>query len=612
MFFDVGCLGNKWIEGLKELQKDYEFSLDGGIMLSAQKGEAGLNFSDNKVVITYQKECEFYREFVKLLNGEKHVKEKCAFQRFGIMLDCSRNAVATLTTLKRLIRLLAVTGYDTLELYMEDLYEVDGEPLFGYLRGRYSKSEMKDVDAYGKKFGVEVVPCIQTLAHLKGITRWPRFIPLIDCTDIMLAGDEKVYELIDKMLGTLSECFTSRRIHLGMDEANLLGAGRYLAKNGYADRFDIMIAHLKRVLEIAKKYNYDCAMWSDLLFSISNGDYYDEHGGIPERVLSQLPKDVTLTYWDYDHNQQEDYEKMLAKHKKTECKIAFAGGVLKWNNFTAANSVAIKRNEASMSACKKFGIDEVMFTLWGDDGAESSSLSVLPALVSAAEFAYESKDVKDACKRITGVEFDDFMSLELVNQPLKKSSPFYSSNCSKMYLYNDLFAGIFDFTAKPEFKEGFLASAKRIKEAGERAGEFSYLFKSMSALANLVAEKYDFGVKLRQAYKDKDKEKLSQLTEQITSLLEKTEIFYNAFKEQWYKENKSIGFYTQDIRLGGLKQRLAHCQEILREYLAGKISEIPELDERLINPYVNFEELDKTFMCYQWWQEIVSVNFIAL
>ena len=62
------------------------------------------------------------------------------------MLDCSRNAVMKPQKIKEFIDILAEIGYNTLELYMEDTYEVEGEPYFGYLRGGYSTTELKDLD----------------------------------------------------------------------------------------------------------------------------------------------------------------------------------------------------------------------------------------------------------------------------------------------------------------------------------------------------------------------------------------------------------------------------------------------------------------------------------
>ena len=87
-------------------------------------------------------------------------------RRLGTMLDCSRNAVMTVDAVKTWIGITAQLGYNTLMLYTEDTYEVGEEPYFGYARGRYSKAELKDIDAYAAAKGMELIPCIQTLAHL--------------------------------------------------------------------------------------------------------------------------------------------------------------------------------------------------------------------------------------------------------------------------------------------------------------------------------------------------------------------------------------------------------------------------------------------------------------
>ena len=96
---------------------------------------------------------------------------------FGTMLDCSRNAVPNLHTLKKWVDLTASLGYNTLLLYTEDTYEVPDEPYFGYMRGRYSQAELRELDAYAKKQGMTIMPCIQTLAHLYAIKRWPEYWP---------------------------------------------------------------------------------------------------------------------------------------------------------------------------------------------------------------------------------------------------------------------------------------------------------------------------------------------------------------------------------------------------------------------------------------------------
>ena len=71
--------------------------------------------------------------------------------RLTAMFDCSRNAVLNLKSVKKYIDLLAKMDYKGLMLYTEDTYEVNNEPYFGYLRGRYSKEELKEISSYGNK-----------------------------------------------------------------------------------------------------------------------------------------------------------------------------------------------------------------------------------------------------------------------------------------------------------------------------------------------------------------------------------------------------------------------------------------------------------------------------
>ena len=94
----------------------------------------------------------------------------------------------------------------------------------GRFRGRYKKEEIRECDAYAAIVSAfEMIPCVQTLAHLRTMLRWPAMMGYRDDEDILIAGEEKTYQLIDAMLKSLSEMYTSRKIHLGMDEAFYLG-----------------------------------------------------------------------------------------------------------------------------------------------------------------------------------------------------------------------------------------------------------------------------------------------------------------------------------------------------------------------------------------------------
>ena len=309
------------------------------------------------------------------------------FQHFGVMIDCSRNAVMKVEYLKIFINYLQKMGYNTLGLYMEDTYEVKGEPYFGYLRGRYTIQELQEVDEYARKCGIELIPCIQTLAHFtamdKGIYR-----EIIDCEDILLIDEPKSYEFIEKIFQSLSKAFSSRNINIGMDEAFMVGRGKYLDEHGYCNRTEILVRHLKKVSEIAKKYGFQTQMWSDMFFRlVSGGEYYINNAPISDDVKKMIPKNVELCYWDYYHTEKEVYDQMLKKHLEFDSNIWFAGGSWTWNGFAPLGGFTLKTMKPAMESVREYGIQNVLITMWGDNGAECSVFSQLHTLYAIRQFS---------------------------------------------------------------------------------------------------------------------------------------------------------------------------------------------------------------------------------
>ena len=289
----------------------------------------------------------------------------------GLMVDCSRNAVMNLTALKRFVKVISALGYDTLMLYTEDTYEVDGEPYFGHQRGRFSKAELKEADAFCRENGVELVPCIQTLAHLNAMFKWINQYGCInDTADILLADDDRTYKLIDEMLATLAECFTTRKIHIGMDEAYMVGLGKYRDKHGDNDRFEIINRHLHKVCDMADKYGFKPMIWSDMFckLAVSSSDYYSTANLEAIRKKADLPENVTLVYWDYYSTDYNHYCNMIEKNKAFARPVVFAGGAWTWKGFAPGNQFSFDTTLPAVKACRDRGVKDIFFTMWGDNG----------------------------------------------------------------------------------------------------------------------------------------------------------------------------------------------------------------------------------------------------
>ena len=537
------------------------------------------------------------------------------FKTFGTMLDCSRNAVMTAESVKRWIDLTAKLGCNTLHLYMEDTYEVDGQPYFGHLRGRYSKAELKQIDAYAAAHGMQVIPCIQTLAHVNALFHWPVYREIHDAADILLTGDERTYALVDGMFRTLRECLRTNIVNIGMDEADLLGLGKYLTLHGYRDRFSILMEHLRRVSEMAKKYGFELLMWGDMFFRLAGGDYFTnfnqnpELGEIPEEVRQLVPENIHLVYWDYFSRDRQSYERNIDAHNAIKSGSWFAGGLWTWAGFAPHNTFSIATMREAMKACHAKGVENVVMTMWGDNGAECSKFAVLPALFTVSQMAQDIDDVETIhanFEREFGIPFEDFRALDLIGTQNDSAEAIY--NPEKYLLYCDPFMGQFDNRVKSGDAAGYADCAARLAVYADHA-EYGYLFRSLRALCAFLSVKADLGIRTRAAYLSGDKKAAKALCTDYDAALKRLDAFYAAYEQQWMHENKPQGFDVVDLRIGGQRQRLLHCRDRLLAYAEGRLDRIEELEEPVLDCCCE-EKADGQATRAIFWHEIASANVI--
>ena len=506
----------------------------------------------------------------------------------GLMIDMSRNAVMRPDAVKQYMGYMKKMGYNTLFLYMEDTYEVDGEPYFGYMRGRYTKEEMKALDAYGASLGIEVIPCIQTLAHLSEYLRWGK--TPVDKDDVLLVGDERTYELIDHMFATLSECFRTRRIHIGMDEAHSLGRGEYLNRNGYEPTHVILQKHLSRVLEIAKKYDYTPMIWTDMFFRPWNNNiYHIPRCKMPKEYVDALPDGVIPVYWNYYRTTFEDYDGMFYNHRQLSKDFWFAGGAWTWMGYMPHNDYTLKTMLPAFEAVKAHRVRNVMLTLWGDDGGECSRYAVLPSLFYLSEVAKGNTDeakIKAKFRRMFGIEYDDFMLLDRLDHICGNGEGAHKHcNPSKYALVSDTFYGFLDYSIEPNAAHRFGPLSEELARVAKKTRRFRALFSTASKLASVLAIKYDLGLRVRAAYDAGDKAALSKLAnEDYPEAIRRLNAFARTFEDAWTKENKPAGLEVLHLRHAAVRERLLYAKKTILSYVHGKIASIEELDEGILRP----------------------------
>ncbi|MBQ8340631.1 MAG: beta-N-acetylhexosaminidase [Clostridia bacterium] len=599
-------LPKDWEKGTEALLPQLSLAVDAtGIPVTVEVGK-GLSVTSEAggVHIVAEGKKEYFRALSYLpgkLAGKADVEESCKATMLCLMADVSRNAVMNVASVKRMIRYLALMGMDSLMLYAEDTYELPGYPYFGRMRGRYSKEELKEIDDYAFELGIEVIPCIQTLAHLMQALQWKAFGNVHDIDDIMLVGEEKTYEMVDAMLKVCRECFRSPRINLGMDEAHNLGRGKYLDKNGYRKSTDIMLEHLERVVDLCRQNGYQPMIWSDMFFRMAfGGKYYVEEGEISEEVMAKVPEGLTLIFWDYytTERTQKRFSHMLDCHKKFHNPTAFAGGAWAWSGFAPHSRFSIKSTELQLDACYKYSMTDQIVTCWGDNGRECTNFACLTTLLYYAEYAYGGKPCTEKLEARAqdcfGIGFEDLLTLDA---PDAHANEVEHPLCPTKYLlFNDPIEGLLDAHMDPTRVAADYAEAEKQLLAFADHKEFGYIYKSLAALCRVLTRKSDFTVRLRAAYLSGEKGALAALAEELDVIVADLDAFLAVYREQWYCENKSYGFSVQELRIGGLRARLLSAKARIEAYLADEANAIPELLEPVLpmlpiggdNPYVNF------------------------
>ena len=522
-------------------------------------------------------------QWVKDGETEKTVTENPLFTLNGAMVDMSRNAVMKVDTVKFMLRKMALMGMNAFMLYTEDTYEIEDRPYFGYMRGRYTREELRELDAYALTLGIELIPCVQMLGHLATHLRWAAAAPYKDTANALLAGTEETYALISDMLDTISECFTTRRIHIGMDETHDLGTGAYLDRFGYRERQEIYFEHMAKIIEMVNARGLKPMMWSDMFFRLVGGKLpayrdYDPRVEFTDEIRDLAPKGIQQVFWDYYNDTEEFYAVNIDKHKQyLDEQPLFAGGIWCWSGHCPHYSRSLRNTIPALDACRKKGIREITSTVW-HNGSEASLILSLAGMAWYADYDYKGGhdlgSVKECFRYSCGLPYDDFMKCELPEYPHGGEV-----GVSRALLYNDPLIGLIDKHVEGlDIRAYYEGVTTELTAASADKGAFAPAFDVILKLSSLLENKTDFGVRLKKAYDVKDTVALAAMAEECGLIIDKISALRASHRDSWMQYNKPFGWEVHDIRYGGLIARFDTAKRRLQAYLTGEIDRIEELE----------------------------------
>ena len=551
-----------------------------------------VSYDGKDAVIGFQNKAQEARCYfllgAKVKKGEKafEIKEIPAFEECGTLLDMSRGGVMNVEGVKKYITYMASLGMNTLLLYIEDIYDLEEYPIFGYKRGRYTAEELKEIDDYGYEMGVEVVPNMQGLGHLEQFLRWKgvstigHTMPTPENSSVLLVDDDETYKFLEASLKFLRGVFRTNKIHLGMDETVGLGMGTYMHRHGFTDGTELYLKHLQRLLGIAMKYFDRPMIYSDMLFRDKDGMEYKPGVKASKRVMDLLPENVQLVFWNYYNNNYEFFDSNIKNHMELKNKTAFMGAVWTWDGFVPNFHWTQETMIPAMKACIDNGVKTVFASKWTEDGVEAELIKSVPGLTVFSEYCYKGKDctIADIYERR--------QELSGIDEELSKAlSEFYlglmgSSRIGKGLFYADPLYNLLHFDID---YEDAIARFKNSLQVINKNKDFEHR-QYYATLFEIIIIKASVLSKLRGAYHAGDKDYLKKLANEIIPNLSALyDSFYNLFKAEWNSYYKPFGIEAHALHFGGIKQRLSDIQDILNNYLDGNTDKIQEIEEKHID-----------------------------
>ena len=232
-------------------------------------------------------------------------------------------------------------------------------------------------------------------------------------------------------------------------------------------------------------------------------------------------------------------------------------------------------------------------TMWGDDGAEHNLFSALPGVQFFAEHVYADQPdmnrMQTDFRAICQADFDTFvLASELdtpgyLHQKRQQQKLLDATNLSKTLLWQDPLLSIIDpqITNPQRLARHYRELAMKLARVARTGGQNSHL-RHPVLLAQALAIKVMLRRDLAAAYRSGNRAALKKIADTDLPKLRRTvRQLWRTHRAYWMKHCKPHGWETVERRYGGLLARLDGLAERLDDYLAQRITTIPELTEKL-------------------------------
>lgn len=381
--------------------------------------EYHLIIKENRIqIISKTEKAAFYGLItLKQLQSEQiietqEIKDKPDLKVRGLMLDISRAKVLNVSSIKKIIDLIAELKYNHLELYVEGFsYEYKNIKEALADKNYLTQEEYLEVEKYAIEKYIDFVPNQNGFGHMSDWLALDKFKELAECPDgfeiwgskrppsTLDPTNPKSFELVKQMYEEMIPFTKSKYFNMNFDEPYELGHGKSKQECLKTSTEDVYIEYLEKLANVVRKYNKTPMIWGDVLV---------KH---PDKI-SKLSKDIVFIDWGY--NKAYDFVNHAKMLEELKVKYLLAPGTSTWSSITGRFIDMKETIENSTCSSKKYHGLGILLADWGDMGHLQYLPSSYLGFIYGAMLSWSSGTIEDAEKYLAIILNDETLAKVIV------------------------------------------------------------------------------------------------------------------------------------------------------------------------------------------------------
>ena len=429
---------NKCIYRITDIDGDYKIEIGESIYVLANGKEGLFHATQTLKQLIF----EYYKNGYSCIPN-CIIEDESRFEYRGFMLDVCRHFF-DVDTIKKFIDVLALLKMNKFHLHLSDdqgfRVQINSFPALTDIgskragtrgdrkevNGYYTQQEIISLVQYASERYIEIIPEIDLPGHT---TAMVASYPDLHCkgkeidvaeyfgimADIICAGKESSYQIINSILDEMVMLFPSKYFHLGGDEVpkiqwmNCEDCAKKMEENNLKTYCELQGYFTNRMINYLKEHNKIPILWNEAML---NGE---------------LDASAIIQYWK-DDKSQSHIKKALVEDKN----VIYSENSAYYTNYPYGTT-SLKKTYLREPIIKNIlpslnenimGVEGCLWTEWVET-EENAFYKALPRLIAISETAWsnsKNKNYKDFKKRLSNM-LNILYSYDINSATISRSNP---------------------------------------------------------------------------------------------------------------------------------------------------------------------------------------------